>query len=192
MSFLFGHLYDAPCKFTHDQAMFRKKGVDTRIVSEPESKPPQDPTEQPAGTDADYYERGARASSSDASFQHRPNATASRTHLRGPSELARDHDAAPVGSDTDHPTKKRLRSDGPSKSEHAVPSDPAERKTAITPAPKMSSTTSNVDSGPLSSYEYSEAWKQQAFEAAQGTGSTDWNDITLVSVFGHQEHEEEL
>jgi len=44
----------------------------------------------------------------------------------------------------------------------------------------------------ISPQDYSEAWKREAFEAALGNNPSDWNDITLVSVSGHQEREEEL
>ena len=187
MSFLFGHLYETPCKFTHDQAMFRKKGGETGGASVSESKLPGDQKEQPAGSDANY-EREARSSSPDESFQDRPDAKTPQTPSRRPSELAHDHG---------HPPKKRRRSGDPSESEHAVPSIQAERSAANIAARsstglQVSSAAPHGDSPPLSSYEHSEAWKQQAFDAARGTGSSDWNDITLVSVSGHQEREQEL
>lgn len=190
MSFLFGHLYETPCKFTHDLAMFRKKGGEVRNPSGSESKLPEDDTEQPAGTDSNY-EREAHSSTSDVSFQHRPNATKSHARSRGQTGLAYNHDIAPVVAVADHATKKRRRSDDLLESENAVPSIQAECNTAdISGRPSTSLRVSSA--APLSSYEYSEAWKQQAFEAARGTGSSNWNDITLVSVSGHQEREEEL
>lgn len=189
MSFLFGHLYETPCKFTHDQAMFRKKGRGTGGASVSEFKLPGHHKEQPAGSDANY-EREARSSSPDGSFQHRPDAKTPHAPSRGPSELAHDHDK-------NHPTKKRRRSDDPSESEHAMPSIQAERSAAnifarSSASLQLSSAAPYGDSPPLSSYEHSEAWKQQAFDAARGAGSSDWNDITLVSVSGHQEREQEL
>ena len=191
MSFLFGHLYETPCKFTHDQAMFRKEGGDVSNLSGSESKLPGDNREQIAGTDANH-EREARSSSSDVSLQHRSNAATSHARSRDQTRLAYERDSPHAISTPDHITKKRRRSDRPSESEYAVPSDQAKRNTANTPALKMSSTTSNIDPPTLSPYECSEAWKQQAFEAARGTGSSNWNDITLVSVSGHQECEKEL
>ena len=177
MSFLFGHLYNAPCKFTHDQAMFRKKGGNTRILSGSESKLPGDNKDQSMGTDANH-EPEARPSSSDVSLQHRPNAKAFHKRSWDHAELGCDHHTASVLLEPERNAKKRHRSEDPPESESVVPSVQAER--------------SATDPPPLSSYEYSEAWKQQAFEAAKGTGPSNWNDITLVSVSGHQEREQEL
>lgn len=45
MSFLFGHLYDAPCKFTHDQSMLRKTAGATVVVPESRAATPGKDTE---------------------------------------------------------------------------------------------------------------------------------------------------
>jgi hypothetical protein len=191
MSFLFGHLYDSPCKFTHDQAMFRKKGGDAGIV--PESRPrtlDNNIAEPSVGRDVDR-EQEPRSFPADVSLQHLPNTKASYRRSHDLPALAQEHDKAPVVSDTGDTTRKRRRPDTPSENRQAVPSVQAERNTAN--ISDSSSTSLQIPSAaPLSSYEYSEAWKQQAFEAAQGTGSSNWNDITLVSVSGHQEREKEL
>jgi len=192
MSFLFGHLYDSPCKFTHDQAMFRKKGGDAGVVLESKPGTPGDRTKQQTENDVDR-ERGACSSLSEASLQLLPNATTAHTRLGDHTELADDHNTA----STDRTFKKRRRSDDESKVEQAAPSAKEERivvDTGARPADElqMPSKASHVNPPSLSPYEYSEAWKQQAFEAAQGTGPSNWNDITLVSVSGHQEREEEL
>lgn len=50
----------------------------------------------------------------------------------------------------------------------------------------------NKTSPLFSASEYTAAWQREAFEAALGTSSLDWNDISLVSVEGHQEREEVL
>lgn len=190
MSFLFGHLYEGPCKFTHDQAMFHRKGVDAGTVSGLESKMPEHSTEQFAEKYANH-ERGTLLSSSDVSMHNRSNLETTHTRLQDRTELAHGQSIAPMISSTDHATRKQRRSVDLSKSEHAVPPVRSERNVA--------NTSNNSSAGmqallvaPLSSYEYSEAWKQQAFEAAQGTGSSNWNDITLVSVSGHQDREKEL
>jgi hypothetical protein len=103
MSFLFGHLYDAPCKFTHDQAVFRKKGGDAGFVSASEHKLSGDPSTEKVVS----HERGAFTSSSDVSLHDRPNAETPHTRSRNHTELARNHDATPVISKPDHTTKKR-------------------------------------------------------------------------------------
>lgn len=187
MSFLFGHLYDAPCKFTHDQAMFRKKGGDAGVVSGSEHELSGDQSAEKVVS----HERGAFTSSPDVPLHDRPNAETSHTRLKNHTELARNHDAAPVSSNPDNITKKRRRSDDPSKSEHAGSTAQTERSAANVSA-RSSAGLEVTSAAPLSTYEYSEAWKQQAFEAAQGTGPSNWNDITLVSISGHQEREEEL
>ncbi|GAB7329712.1 hypothetical protein MBLNU13_g01444t1 [Cladosporium sp. NU13] len=193
MSFLFGHLYDAPCKFTHDQAMFREKGGDAGVAQGPGSVVAENHREQ-AVEKMVNHEREARSSSPDFSLHSLPNAKTPHIRLQDPKTLAHDHDAAPVISNTDHPTRNRRRSDGPSDSHRAMPSVHAERSATDVSSRSLSAGLRvHAESPPLSSYEYSEAWKQQAFEAAQNTGSSDWNDITLVSVSGyHQEREEEL
>lgn len=200
MSFLFGHLYNAPCKFTHDQAMFRKNGGDAGVVPWPENGAPEDHTE-PSAEKVMSHERGACSSSSNLSLPNPPHAEMAHARLRDRPELAHDRDTAPVVSDPDHTTKKRRRSDNPprseNRSENRVLSAQAECNTAnISSRPstglQVSSVAPHAEPPSLSPYEYSEAWKQQAFEAAQGTGSNNWNDITLVSVCGHQRREEEL
>jgi len=190
MSFLFGHLYETPCKFTHDQAMFHKMGGKVGVVPESRPETPDNHT-VPSAEKRVIDEREARSSSSNLSLHHRSNAMISHTRLRDHTELAHEHDAAPAVSNQDHTNKKRRRSDDVSESEHEAPLVRAECIGASTST--HPSTGLQVSSAaPLSSYEYSEAWKQQAFEAAQGIGSSNWNDIALVSVSGHQIHEEEL
>lgn len=187
MSFLFGHLYDSPCKFTHDQTMFGKKGGDAGIVPESRPRTPDNNHAEPSvGKD-----EAKGSSSSNLSLQTPANAKTPHIRLQGHNEPAHKHDAAPVVPHPDHITKKRRRSDNISESERETPPVQAERNTAnISDRPSSGLQTSST--APLSSYEYSEAWKQQAFEAAQGVGSNNWNDITLVSVSGHQEREQEL
>jgi hypothetical protein len=190
MSFLFGHLYETPCKFTHDQAMFRKMGGDVRVV--PESRPDtQDNRTEPSVGKNGRHEREACPSSSNLSLQHRSNATISHTRSRDQTGPVYDRETAPIVSNPYHATKKQRRSDDGSKSDHETLSLRAERN-AVNISNRPSAGLQVSSAAPLSSHEYSEAWKQQAFEAATGTGSSNWNDITLVSVSGHQEREEEL
>lgn len=197
MSFLFGHLYDSPCKFTHDQAMFGKKGGDAGIVPESRPRTPDNNHAEPsAGKDANR-EQENDSSSSNLSLQDPANAKTSHVRSRNNTELANNHEAAPVVPNPDHTTKKRRRSDDPAEIEHAVSSIQAERNAVnLSASPstglQVPSAAPHANLPSLSSYEYSEAWKQQAFEAAQGTCSSNWNDITLVSVSGHQQREEEL
>jgi hypothetical protein len=186
MSFLFGHLYDSPCKFTHDQAMFGKKGGDAGVVPESRPRTPDDHAGPSTGKDVNR-EQEMRSFPTVVSLQHLPNTARSRD-IAG---LVQGHDKAPSVSNTDHITKKRRRSDDTLDSEHEVPSVQAGRNTANATARSLTD-LQTLSAAPLSSYEYSEAWKQQAFEAAQGVGSSNWIDITLVSVSGHQEREQEL
>jgi hypothetical protein len=96
MSFLFGHLYDSPCKFTHDQAMFRKKGGDAGIV--PESRPrtlDNNIAEPSVGRDVDR-EQEPRSFPADVSLQHLPNTKASYKRSHDLPALAQEHDKAPV------------------------------------------------------------------------------------------------
>lgn len=200
MSFLFGHLYTAPCKFTHDQAMFRR--TTGKATMSPDSGPviAEKDAAQPARNDA----RVAHPSSSEASLHDLPNAAMSHTHVRSDAELVHDDDddddrlsMAPAIPSVERATRKRRRSDDRATSKHArsaygvedIAKDASARSSG---ALNVSPDASNADLPPLTSYEYSEAWKQQAFEAATGTSSSDWNDISLVSVSGHQKREEEL
>jgi len=201
MSFLFGHLYDTPCKFTHDQVMFRATSGDAGVVSLSAYGTPEEKLEQSAGKAA-IPERGGCSSASDGPLRVAPSATTSQTRSRDRAELPHGCDglhAAPVDSTKDQIPRKRRRSDEQARSERALPPVQAEHDAIDVSGSARSlaglqvpSPALNVDSSSLSSYEYSEAWKQQAFEAATGKGSSDWNDITLVSVSGHQEREEEL
>ena len=201
MSFLFGHLYDTPCKFTHDQMMFQETSGDAGVVPRSAYGSPEDKSEQSAGKVA-IPERGGCSSASDGSLRAAPSATKSQTRSRDHAELPHGGDglhAAPVDPTTDQTSRKRRRSDEWARSERALPAVQADHdaidvsgSARPTVGLQVPSPALNVDSSSLSSYEYSEAWKQQAFEAARGTGSSDWNDITLVSVSGHQKREEEL
>jgi DNA cross-link repair 1C protein len=199
MSFLFGHLYDLPCKFTHDQAMFRKIGGDKGVLPGSRPETPEGGSAEPARKDVNL-ERGACSSSSEISMRNSANVMTSQARSWNPAELAagRDRtDAAPVVSTAEHATRKRRRSDEHVTREHTSPSlqaepDAVDIHARPSSAPRISRAAPKLDSTVLSPYEYTEAWKQQAFEAAIGTGSSSWNDITLVSVSGHQEREEEL
>jgi hypothetical protein len=137
------------------------------------------------------------SSSSNLSLQNPANAKTSHIRLRNHTELVHKHDAAPAVPNPDHTTRKRRRSDESTDIRHAVSSIQADHNAVdLSARPptgiQVPSAAPHANLLSLSSYEYSEAWKQQAFEAARGTGSSNWNDITLVSVSGHQEREEEL
>ena len=191
MSFLFGHLYDSPCKFAHDQAMFSKKGSIAEVVSESRPRTPDNHAEPSAGSDLNRGQGTQPSLPADVSLQHLSNIKVSHKSSRDLPGLAQDHDKAPAIPRTEPTIKKRRRSDDLSKSEQAMSPVRAERNIVNVSANSYTG-RQVLSTAPLSSYEYSEAWKQQAFEAAQGTGSSNWNDITLVSVSGHQEREQEL
>lgn len=101
---------------------------------------------------------------------------------------------------TNQATKKRRRTDDETVIRNTPP--PTTRASEATSDISIRHSTTGAsarldihpdDASPLSPHDYSEAWKRQAFEAALGGSSTDWNDIALVSVSGHhQEREEEL
>jgi len=200
MSFLFGHLYDSPCTFTHDQMMLRKTGGDARVFPRSESGSSEDRPEEPARKSSNY-EQGACTSSSEALVHNLPpDATKVQPFTRGYAELVPDYNrpkAAPVALTAEPATKKRRRSEEREASELLRIPVQVERRAADDSAPpvrvpQVPSAAPSVNAPSLTPYDFSEAWKQQAFEAASGTGSSSWNDIALVSVSGHQEREEEL
>jgi len=179
--------------------MFRKTGVVNGVL--PGSKPaaPESQSIGPARKDVSP-EKAARSSSSEASMHISLAAGTSHTRLPGHEELANDPSRLNVTSTVstaDHATRKRRRPDESETNEQTTHSIHAERSAVNISArpssdPPIPRGAPHVNPPSLSPYEYSEAWKQQAFVAASGTGSTDWNEITLVSVSGHQEREEEL
>jgi hypothetical protein len=210
MSFLFGHLYDTPCKFTHDQEMFGKKGGAASAVPESASGTPETHVKRPASTNDLVGSNGptlkpgrAFPLASDTFSREQDgshNAEASQTdsaQLVAPPQSDHRTDVSPAVAVVNEATRKRRRSD-----DHA----PISRTPSVVPPDDGAGSISNhsfsgsrathdathAGLSALSTAEYSEAWKQQAFEAALGTSSTDWNDITLVSVSGHQEREQEL
>lgn len=126
MSFLFGHLYETPCKFTHDQAMFCKMGGKVGVVPDSRPETPDNHTEPSAEQDVDR-ERGATSTLSNLSLHNPPIAKISHMHPRDQIELVHDHVAAPLVSHPDHITKKQRRSDDPLERGRAVPSTGAER-----------------------------------------------------------------
>lgn len=185
MSFLFGHLYDTPCKFTHDQEMFRKTGDANAVVPESGSRHLESIEERSATTIG-------KGGLSETATSH--------THTWQPAALPHDNkrrDVASAATVADDHAKKRRRSDDHAADDRKTPAAQEEDGTGSTSSrPSCSSRVLSAAASAvpisLSPQEYSEAWKQQAFEAAQGKNSIDWNDITLVSVSGHQEREKEL
>jgi hypothetical protein len=210
MSFLFGHLYEMPCKFTHDQEMFRKTGGAVAVVPESGSGTPENHVKRHAGMDEST--KGNRSTSN----SERAHASLTHSFLRG-QDGARNAATSDTGSsqlmalpqeDTrgnvsstitvvNETTRKRRRSDDHATKSRTPPTASADGETGDFTACPSSGTrvmpeATHTTPSTLTTDEYSEAWKQQAFEAALGTSSTDWNDITLVSVSGHQEREQEL
>jgi hypothetical protein len=214
MSFLFGHLYDTPCKFTHDQKMFRKKGGAVAVV--PESAPGTPETHVKRTTSTNDLVRGdgpickpgrAHPTTSESSSHGRDglhNAAAPQTDSARLVATSQDDSrpdeisaVAVVNEAFNEATRKRRRSDDHATRSRTPPivlPDGVTGDVSTRPSSGSRATAEEMHTGPsvLSTDEYSEAWKQQAFEAALGTSSTDWNDITLVSVSGHQEREQEL
>jgi hypothetical protein len=211
MSFLFGHLYDTPCKFAHDQEMFRKTGKAAAAVV-PESVPgtPETHVKRTAstndlvgGNDPTCKPGRAHPTTSEFSSHGRDglyNAAASYKDsarlVATPQDGSRPDvisAGAVVNEAFNEATRKRRRSDDHVTRSRTPSTVPLEGGTNH-PSSGSRVIPEATHAGPsaLSTADYSEAWKQQAFEAALGTSSTDWNDITLVSVSGHQEREQEL
>jgi hypothetical protein len=202
MSFLFGHLYEMPCKFTHDQEMFRKKGGAVAVLSESALGTPETHVKRTANTNE--LLGGNRPTLNSRPFsrgQDGPhNAAIPQTGSGKLVALPQDENRtneSPTVTTINEATRKRRRSDDNSTSSRTPPivlPDGVTGDVSTRPSSGSRATTEEMHIGPsvLSTDEYSEAWKQQAFEAALGTSSTDWNDITLVSVSGHQEREQEL
>jgi hypothetical protein len=199
MGFLFGHLYDSQCKFTHDQAMFRRMAsvVATDSKSRPVS-PRQVSTPNVAGEGV---------ATSDHSLV-KDRATPPQNHIDVLNDGARPHmiretaihsgqGSATIADSADklsnQPTRKRRRADdeltNASGSLLHSESDGTNDSMQLQSDRQRNAITSKSI---ISPQDYSEAWKREAFEAALGNNPSDWNDITLVSVSGHQEREEEL
>jgi hypothetical protein len=210
MSFLFGHLYDTPCKFTHDQEMFRKTGDAEAVVPESGSGTPEthvrrfaSMNESTRGNCTISNAERAHASTThsfsrgqDGSYNAATSHTDSAQLVALPENDKRGTvtSAVTVVNET---TRKRRRSDDHATKSRTPLINSADGEAGNITARPSSSTrvmpeATHVGPSALTTNEYSEAWKQQAFEAALGTSSTDWNDITLVSVSGHQEREQEL
>jgi hypothetical protein len=207
MGFLFGHLYDSQCKFTHDQAMFRR--IASTAVTEPKPKQVSPGQESPQD---DVAERAATAATNDrpsvkekatlprdgTGFSH----TEITPRMAQETAFQREQNSAVVADSAEEQsnqsTRKRRRSEvEPTNvtnkpNAHSEDGDGKRNPTHSTllhidrqrnPIPSIST---------ISPQDYSEAWKREAFEAALGTNPNDWNDITLVSASGHQQREEEL
>jgi len=195
MSFLFGHLYDSQCKFTHDQAMFQR--IANKVVTSPEARlksPGQeslpDVVVQKTDTrDLDSAKEKITLSPDSAAPGTVHEVAAQRE--QGSATIADSADEMPIQS-----TRKRRRSDVEITIASSLPGIRSGDHGEVIPLPsllhsdKQGNAKSNVRM--ISPEDYSEAWKREAFEAALGTNPSDWNDITLVSVSGHQQHEEEL
>lgn len=204
MAFLFGHLYDRPCKFTHDQAMFRQKGGSTPVVADPR---PASPPARPQDDGSIQYPRVKDMLPLHQGSTDLPSEP--RSEL--PGQQSRAIDAVPArlsSSRLPEISRTETISSGP----HGQPSRKRRRQSPeASPTPYRPSKTSpdefshggamavpssaavNNDCAPfLSPSEYTAAWQREAFDAALGAGSIDWNQIILTSVAGHQELEKEL
>ena len=207
MAFLFGHLYDRPCKFTHDQTMFRRTSggvtpvvADSRPASPPAKSRPEDCALDRTANGAALFENEATDPS--ARSRHEPSnqrvpsantdaARSSPTAIAGLFEVSKPDTT--TSEPNDQPSRKRRRQSPnleptPYRPSGASPGQHG-RVAAI---PVESSNPAGSGSAPLSPNEYTVAWQREAFDAALGTGSVDWNQITLTSVAGHQEREKEL
>jgi hypothetical protein len=203
MGFLFGHLYDSQCKFAHDQAMFRRMASAT--IAEPKPSPvspgqesiPDVAAERTASSDRPPVREMATLPSDGTGIAN------TEVTPRVVRSTAGEQSSAIVADSASEPshqsTRKRRRSDvesvGASNSPGAVhPDNDGERLPIPTNSMLLHNDRQRAATivRTISPEDYSEAWKREAFEAALGTNPSDWNGITLVSVSGHQQREEEL
>jgi hypothetical protein len=201
MGFLFGHLYDSQCKFTHDQAMFRRMASVTitelkpRPVSPGQEPMPDVAAERTATSDRPSVREEATLPRDDAGLSN----TGATPRLAPETAIRREHVSATIADSADNlsgqSTRKRRRSDDEHDKATNIPAihsgNDGERVSTHSLLHSNGQRTANIVR-PISPEDYSEAWKREAFEAALGTNPSDWNDITLVSVSGHQQREEEL
>lgn len=204
MAFLFGHLYDRPCKFTHDQAMFRQKGGSTPVVADPR---PASPPARPQDDGSIQYPRvkdmlPLHQGSTDLPSEPRSEFSdqQSRTIDADPARLLSSRLPGISRSETifsephDQPSRKRRRQSSEASHTPYRPSKtwPDEVSHGGSMAVPSSAAVDSDCASSLSPSEYTAAWQQEAFDAALGARSIDWNQIILTSVAGHQELEKEL
>lgn len=208
MAFLFGHLYDRPCKFTHDQTMFRRTSgdvtpvvADSRPASPPAKSRPEDRALDRTANGAALFENDATDPSTrslhEPSNQRVPSANenATRPSPTAIPELFEVSKPDPTTSEpNDQPSRKRRRQSPDLEPTPYRPSGSSPGQNGrVAAMPIDFSNPAGSESAPLlSPNEYTAAWQREAFDAALGTGPADWNQITLTSVAGHQEREKEL
>jgi hypothetical protein len=201
MGFLFGHLYDSQRKFTHDQAMFRRMASATetepkpRPVSPGQESMPDVTVERNATSDRPPVREEATLPRDDTGISN----TGVTPRLAPETAIRRELDSATIADSADNlsgqSTRKRRRSnDGPNKATIIPANQSGNDGERVPTHPLLDSNGQRTATifRPISPEDYAEAWKREAFEAALGTNPGDWNDITLVSVSGHQQREEEL
>jgi len=187
MSFLFGHLYPTPCRFTHDQMMFELHGVrlpenahghhSVPSPIEAQSSPPyvgSSPREA-----ARSHAMGLATSVASRELIELPqNASGS---LQGPHTQLRHEMLTRGGAATEDRqspwTNKKRRISQTSLSELVLVSE---------------STAYGPPSSSMSRRDYANAARQEAHDAALEDGGLGWHDVGLVSVCGHQQREYEL
>lgn len=204
MAFLFGHLYDRPCKFTHDQAMFRLKGSSTPAVADSRpASPPARPREDGSTLSSrveDMLSSPDGGADPPSELQSELSEQQARSLGLGPTRLSSPRlpeisiPDSTSSEPRDQPSRKRRRQSSHLEPTPYRPSDPSSGQSGRVDAEPIglpaSDGSGNAPS--LSPSEYTSAWQREAFDAALGAGSMDWNQITLTSVTGHQEREEEL
>lgn len=205
MGFLFGHLYDSSCKFAHDQEMFR--GIKDRGLDVIRSKDgPLDADFK--RDDGEFSSGGARGNGekrTPVSDQLAGGCTETSSNRVPASEDRGNEYAETSACSAGHETLQSSQPTHP----HPPPSTnapkPIEPANTYAHSRKRRHQSEEEDEGEpkdhstpnktpplLSPSEYTAAWQREAFGAALGTSSIDWNRISLVSVEGHQEREEEL
>lgn len=200
MSFLFGHLYDGLCKFSHDQVMFERTDMNPSDAS------------QEVESNSSVNERHSKHHNAD-----RSSTTTTRSPMIVPNEqlAVKEKNSVPSSSPLLAPQlsagvdTRQQNAVHAGRSSQPVPGQPVQgpdtqlRRETVPTVPtkrrrRSSSTSSDiafvsetncVQRAMLSDDDYANAYRQEAHDAALGDG---WCNIGLVSVCGHQEREHEL
>jgi hypothetical protein len=216
MNFLFGHLYNTPCVFSHDQVMLQKQSnASSSFLSNSGQASltelpsgPRDVSSAVPSKDAGEMQQIPRRPQ-DKTFQDSSNISSSAVQNSSPSQTYR----VPRATCT---TKQPIKSNFPSKPRITSAPDRGpdtqlrhEMNTSLEPSRKperqrkrrrKSSSSDPLTSVatlpdphiPLSPRSVSYAQRKEAFDALQEEDGVGWSRISLVSVDRHQEREVEL
>ena len=189
MNFLFGHLYNTPPTFTHDQTMLRKRAP-PRMTPRPDSRPVS-----------------AKGTSSMQTAKSKHTPTPKRT-MPGPHnriEAVTMVNSGGEGYDSDleiveptpTPTSKRRRRCSELEDADHGRLARLRRQRCTVQQPSQTANddpdaTEDEDTGHGCSEASRLALRRAAYDAALEDGEASWSGLELVSVSGHQAREEEL